>query len=687
MRGFQPAKANKAKAQYFANGGAVRGKGTGTSDEVPQAVPEGTYIMPADSTAAVGEQALAQAGQGARGFSPGSGEKVPVNLSNGEFKLPPEQVHAVGVQALDQIKNATHAPVAARGFAPGAVPVENEQPRMFFANGGVVDEEARRNAAIQQIPTGGIASPQRQPPAAMASAASAQPAGQPLDAQAAADRAKIGAAWDTVKDVNDSAGRAIADVATMVPRGLAGAYDSAVVRPMRAAGVNASYLSPSLVPNGVDPSSMTPFTDQKRMQQQPAAAAQPAKPGYGAASADFAGPPAPAAGEPNTADAPLPRGGSSSAAQPGYGPIGDRTTLTNEQAAIMNPAGRVTMTRGANGNMEFSGNNVSGQVSYNDANGKAFAGGGLPMPGGGSQGFANFSVAPAGADVATGPNGSYAYATSGSGVRGLRGQGGDAGSNGGRTTDGIDVRGLSGPAADQYAREVRQAQAINRSGPSSTSYDPARERERKALVSALTTALPEAQGITAAQRQGLLALQAQEANQTQARVNNDVALEQTQMQASTQRDIAAMREAGESGRAGARNAIDQGRLGLEQQVRGFDVLAGERQEKLHQKYEAAKTPEEKSAIAQQIRDLSGKQQDSPWKVQVTPATKNADGSTTDGSIYRYNTQTGEVERADAAARGAPPAAPQESSKRVVGQTYTAPNGKTVKWTVNGWVPQ
>lgn len=162
----------------------------------------------------------------------------------------------------------------------------------------------------------------------------------------------------------------------------------------------------------------------------------------------------------NAAGAPAPGGYDPNQSRPdlGYGPIGDRTKLTNEQAAIMNPAGRVTMTRGANGNMEFSGGNVSGQVSYNDADGKAYAGGGLPLPGGGSQGFSNFDVAPAGADVAMGPGG-YAFATSGSGLRGQGGSAGGAGS--GYTSDGIDVRGLRGPQADQYAAEVRQARAIN----------------------------------------------------------------------------------------------------------------------------------------------------------------------------------------------------------------------------------
>lgn len=115
----------------FADGGLVRGPGTGTSDDVPDEVPEGTYIMPADSTETIGAENLERAG--ARGLPMPGGKNVPVALSNGEFKIPPEQVHAVGVQALDQIKNATHKPV--RGFAPQAAP---EQPRQFFANGGRV---------------------------------------------------------------------------------------------------------------------------------------------------------------------------------------------------------------------------------------------------------------------------------------------------------------------------------------------------------------------------------------------------------------------------------------------------------------------------------------------------------------------------------------------------------------------
>ena len=78
MKGFKPGcMPRKAK---MANGGMVRGPGTGTSDEVPAVVPKGSYIMPADSTKAIGAATLGELGK-----------PVPVQLSNGEYQIPPEQ--------------------------------------------------------------------------------------------------------------------------------------------------------------------------------------------------------------------------------------------------------------------------------------------------------------------------------------------------------------------------------------------------------------------------------------------------------------------------------------------------------------------------------------------------------------------------------------------------------------------
>lgn len=105
-------------------GGPIKGKGTGTSDDVKKTVPAGSYIMPADSTQQIGTKNLKN-----------MGSPTPVNLSNGEFQLSPDQVHSVGVQTLDAMKNQTHVPVdqPQLGFKPG-----QNKPELFFANGGLV---------------------------------------------------------------------------------------------------------------------------------------------------------------------------------------------------------------------------------------------------------------------------------------------------------------------------------------------------------------------------------------------------------------------------------------------------------------------------------------------------------------------------------------------------------------------
>jgi hypothetical protein len=89
-------------------------------------------------------------------------------------------------------------------------------------------------------------------------------------------------------------------------------------------------------------------------------------------------------------------------------------------------------------------------------------------------------------------------------------------------------------------------------------------------------------------------------------------------------DVAAMREnagiqregmqqAGATDRAARGFVVDRQRLGIEGRradseisARGFQSRAAGRLEKLQDGYMAAKTPEERTAIAQQIRDLSGK---------------------------------------------------------------------------------
>ena len=148
----------------------------------------------------------------------------------------------------------------------------------------------------------------------------------------------------------------------------------------------------------------------------------------------------------------------------GYGPIADRTQLTNEQVAKMNPAGVIKVTKGANGNPEFSGMDLRGQVSYADADGKALPGGGWD-----GKGFSSFSVAPAGSNVVLGPNGSYAYATGGSGTQSAEQLQQDIANSKQQVAAqaqrlGVDVAGLSPAQALKYMGEVENARSINAAG-------------------------------------------------------------------------------------------------------------------------------------------------------------------------------------------------------------------------------
>lgn len=122
MFGIQPN--GKSKQSEDAKGGMIKGKGTGTSDDIKKNVKSGSYIMPADSTQKIGEDNLEEMGSSPR-----------INISNGEYQLTPDQVHSVGVETLDQMKDQTHVPVnqPKLGIKPG-----KKEPELFFANGGVV---------------------------------------------------------------------------------------------------------------------------------------------------------------------------------------------------------------------------------------------------------------------------------------------------------------------------------------------------------------------------------------------------------------------------------------------------------------------------------------------------------------------------------------------------------------------
>ena len=188
------------------------------------------------------------------------------------------------------------------------------------------------------------------------------------------------------------------------------------------------------------------------------------------------------------------------------------------------------------------------------------------------------------------------------------------------------------------------------------------------------------QGDTAARYGGQAGLEAK-TNDT----NAGLVREQMQQQGANQRD------AGRLELDQQRVGLDGQRLGLAAQqqqeqstARGFEIRGAQRREGILQQFDAAKNDQERAQLQQRYPDVFGNG-GSPWKVSVTPATKNIDGSTSMGSVIRYNDQTGQVEEVKLNGAAQSQAAPQEASKRVVGQTYTTPNGQVMTWTEKGWV--
>lgn len=403
----------------------------------------------------------------------------------------------------------------------------------------------------------------------------------------------------------------------------------------------------------------------------------------------------------------------------------DRGKMTNADVAAANPAGQVRAVRGANGVMEFSGNNVTGPVSYTDAQGKAHAGSGIN-----GRGWGGFDVAPAGAEVAMGPNGSYAFANNNplaaSPARALPAdQAANPSVNGQPAASGPVARAAAGappvvmstnqvgqtyqspnvlvqqPQASQAAQAATTAalKAAAERGdfdavsahyanqgqgfgaqtaaqiqaeqaarprmqvlgtPNALGFDPAARNarfEQDEQMRRMTDPTLKPQQVAAMQEGYRGAMENRRAAERLASEESRAAGQnQTHLQA------AAMREQGENMRAGARNALAAGELGIravdaqgQANLRGAEATKLQRNNAVMQRYDAAQTDAERSAILNQHPEVFGQQkQQAPWRLQVTPTTKNLDGTTTQGSVIRYNEQTGDVQRVDAD-QGQPPA--------------------------------
>ncbi|MDR6887894.1 MULTISPECIES: hypothetical protein [Variovorax] len=551
----------RMKAAGLKDGGPVRGPGTGTSDSIETEARPGSYIMPADSTEQMGEQGVASLG-----FSP---EKVPVNLSNGEFQLPPEQVHAVGVQALDAIKDATHAPAGAPGgFRPGG-----EDQALFLADGGLVDEEARRRAGGAPMRGADVSASVPAPLPMLTASMAPSPQALPAPAPVAADAPR-----SETNPLAQTQGAAFGVFRREPTAGTRGG----MMQPYVATGPSA--FEPAKVQEGTG--RLDAFTDPRStlFKGGDSAAPAPTSRGFAGVGEGWGNGAHPAVAAPAAAPAVRP-----ASAAPVVAPT---TAPTSAETSADTPAASQVMP-----GVFRQGN------SYGDS------------PAAAAAGFAPRS----------GPSGQNMAAA-----------------------DALDARGVAARAGERAAAADVAARGFSPgNGLSVIGDDTQADRLRRSAIAAASTAYrgsPNGQ-LTANQLRTLAGMD--EANGRNAvtrettAANNASALEREAMQqaGATGRTLAG--EAGANARAGASNDVQRGELALRQEAQGFQTRGAQRVEKLYEQYEKAK-PEERAAIGEQIRTLTGKDHANRFTVvaggqEVDPTTQQL----TTRPARVFNNQTGQ----------------------------------------------
>lgn len=673
MYGFKPGSKPKDKNK----GGKIEGPGTGTSDSIKAEIPKGSYIMPADSTQQVGPKALDDLG-----------EPVPVNVSNGEYQMPPEQVHAVGVQALNQMRDATHMPVAA-GFKP-------QKDGLYFADGGSPAEEERRRLPGNPLavtygdmtgrPSAGMA-PRPQQAAVM-------PAVSYNDMQRPPARPQPSAPSPSGAINTATSPRPSAPAAAQPPAQAAGFGAASEQTPQ---GAPVSFSSMQREPN-------VPRTGQPRQMPQ----GEPMGASGIADGLQAVGQRA-AAGIQGAADL---------VAQAGRGFVAGGQAMTDQAATAagsavdaasgaLNYLNRGDPVRDAMGAIE-------GFVSRSSQQAREANYGGQPPAAPATQ--QNAPATPPAAAPAAAQTPATPSAAGDQQAKPLAAQ--------------------PAPAAPAPAQQPQQGPALGMRVSPTSAPEIKRIDNAPGLNSPLFTNLPTGQAVSemqggtvntmpaaalqsagpAASREVSAALQAAAARGDWDAVRGfyqrgggtwqgrtaeqDAADNQGPRGAAigssrygfkfarrsedraADRALADRRARREEELSRDRLDIDRQRAEGEAQTRGFEARGMERAEKLYAAYESAKTPEERAAIAEQIRALSGK--DTPNRYTVVPGGQEV----TEQGMLRtvpsrvLNNQTGQLVDLGAAQQQGS----AQATQRPVGTTSTV-NGKTAVWDGSKWVPR
>lgn len=147
-----------------------------------------------------------------------------------------------------------------------------------------------------------------------------------------------------------------------------------------------------------------------------------------------------------------------------------------------------------------------------------------------------------------------------------------------------------------------------------------------------------------------------------------------------------MQQRGSDFRGGVQALLEQQRINQAGVTAGYANRAAGQAEQMRDRIMNETDPAKRRALTDTMMAMEGRQPQSEWGVQVTPTTKNLDGTTSMGSVIRYNKSTGQVEPVSMGQAG------QQASgelgnpaTRPVGTVSTV-NGKSAVWNGQTWVP-
>ncbi len=329
---------------------------------------------------------------------------------------------------------------------------------------------------------------------------------------------------------------------------------------------------------------------------------------------------------------------------------GDRTGMTNAEVAQANPDGVVTMKRQPNGVMEFSGNNIKGPVSYADADGNAIAGAGIR-----GKGFGRVDVAPAGANVVMGPNGSYAYSNNAPAPsRGQQQTGlGFSGAQGRADTASWMQPGMTAEQSLQYNQEVANAQRINAQQRALNPPKPEGTIKMGLMERTPDQQLHDAQVQASSIHAPTAALGKSELARLSAERAALLSRSPTDFDRQKYADSLSRQQQQDAWVMGKNERTYQDSA-PERQTKALQAQQAVRTAQLYEAYQNATDPKQQAAIAERLRVLTGKDKPEAWKAIALSGGKDEFGNAQPGGALIINPTTGEHRYVGGGQQGAQP---------------------------------